>query len=413
MAGQLELQIDLGGRANSPDDLLPRERILDAGPPVIAEWDISQTISELAYLTHNFYRYYGKFPPTIPRQLLKDYRPKPGTWLLDNFAGSGTSMVEAKLAGVSSIGIDISPLAALACRVKTRHHDLAAIRQALAKVLRARGGGGETSGADLAKWFTPEATDGLAALKRALLALPDGDEREFLTLAFFAIIRRVSKAYDGEVRPHVNPEKGARDPFDAFARKVRDMLERADEFNHAADRRAPAVAVCGDNRDLSGLDALKRRPIGLIISHPPYLNCFDYVPVYRLEYLWSEGFAELGANWSYATLKSSETRCWPATDALIYEGYFNGIRAAYGEAAKLCHKGTRCAVVLGDCTIKGKVIPVLDHLVALMDDVGFALEKMIYRTTHYGIGKYAYASRADYHGEAAAKRDGVAVFKLR
>lgn len=34
-------------------------------------WEIDQTISQLAYLTHDFFRYYGKFPPTIVSYLIK------------------------------------------------------------------------------------------------------------------------------------------------------------------------------------------------------------------------------------------------------------------------------------------------------------------------------------------------------
>jgi hypothetical protein len=44
-------------------------------------------------------------------------------------------------------------------------------------------------------------------------------------------------------------------------------------------------------------------------------------------------------------------------------------------------------------------------------DVGFTLEKIIYRTTHYGVGKYAYNHRADYHGDSGGKKDGVLIFR--
>ena len=46
-------------------------------------WDIDQTISELAYLTHDFFRYYGKFPPTIVSYLLKRFPCPQNGCLLD------------------------------------------------------------------------------------------------------------------------------------------------------------------------------------------------------------------------------------------------------------------------------------------------------------------------------------------
>ncbi len=40
--------------------------------------------------------------------------------MFDPYCGSGTSLVEANLAGVDSIGTDLNPLARLISRVKTR-----------------------------------------------------------------------------------------------------------------------------------------------------------------------------------------------------------------------------------------------------------------------------------------------------
>ncbi|MEA2520323.1 MAG: hypothetical protein QOF49_2403, partial [Chloroflexota bacterium] len=63
-AGQLDLGL-ARSESNSTwmEALLPSETLIDPGPPALYAWDLPQTISELSYLTHNFYRYYGKFPP--------------------------------------------------------------------------------------------------------------------------------------------------------------------------------------------------------------------------------------------------------------------------------------------------------------------------------------------------------------
>ena len=34
-----------------------------------------------------------------------------------------------------------------------------------------------------------------------------------------------------------------------------------------------------------------------------------------------------------------------------------------------------------------------------------------YRTTHYGLGKYAYKHRADYHDDINGKKDGILIFQ--
>lgn len=399
--------------------LLPIQTEVESGPPPVFHWDIPQTIGELSYLTHNFFRYYGKFPPTIPRRLLRDYRPPRGTWVLDNFSGSGTTLVEAKCEKVPSVGVDVSPLATLAARVKTTHVDVNILRNRFDEVLKALSSGEaldrtlSPSQKELDKWFNPEAAEQLLRLKQAVMGLEAGPERDFLTCAFFAIVRRVSVAYDGEVRPHVNPDKKQRDVLAAFRKKVADMMGRMARFQKESSSETPSLALTGDNRNIIDVADWEERPVGLVISHPPYLNCFDYFPVYKLEYLWATGFEEPGLKAGYRELRGTETRCWPATQERVFDGYFEGLSKAFAGIAELTERGTKCCVVLGDCSIRGEVVPVLDRFSDIMEGLGFGIDRLLMRSTHYGIGKYAYAHRADYHGELAEKRDGILVFKRR
>ena len=76
-------------------------------------WDISETITELSYLTHSYFRYYGKFPSKIGKLIVEDLDNRhalspANDFVLDNYAGSGTTLVEAKLHGYDSFGIDIN-----------------------------------------------------------------------------------------------------------------------------------------------------------------------------------------------------------------------------------------------------------------------------------------------------------------
>ena len=52
-------------------------------------------------------KYRGNWSPYVPRNLLLKYS-KVGDWVLDQFAGSGTSLVEAKLLNRNAIGVDIN-----------------------------------------------------------------------------------------------------------------------------------------------------------------------------------------------------------------------------------------------------------------------------------------------------------------
>lgn len=59
------------------------------------------------WATHSGY-FRGNWSPYVPRNLILRYS-KPGDWILDQFLGSGTTLVEAKLLNRNAVGVDINP----------------------------------------------------------------------------------------------------------------------------------------------------------------------------------------------------------------------------------------------------------------------------------------------------------------
>jgi len=69
------------------------------------------------WATHNG-KYRGNWSPYIPRNLILRYS-KEGDTVLDQFAGSGTTLVEAKLLNRNVIGVDINQSALEICKKNT------------------------------------------------------------------------------------------------------------------------------------------------------------------------------------------------------------------------------------------------------------------------------------------------------
>ena len=53
-------------------------------------------------------KYRGNWSPYVPRNLILRYT-KENDWILDQFLGSGTTLIEAKLLGRNAIGVDVNP----------------------------------------------------------------------------------------------------------------------------------------------------------------------------------------------------------------------------------------------------------------------------------------------------------------
>lgn len=70
-----------------------------------------------SWATHNG-KWRGNWSPFIPRNIILRYS-QPGDLVLDQFAGGGTTLVEAKLLNRNVIGIDISDTALAECTAKT------------------------------------------------------------------------------------------------------------------------------------------------------------------------------------------------------------------------------------------------------------------------------------------------------
>jgi len=67
---------------------------------------------------HNWYRFVLSYPPHLVKYYLDKFQIDSDSVVLDPFSGTGTTLVESKLNGVESVGIEANPIARFATKTK-------------------------------------------------------------------------------------------------------------------------------------------------------------------------------------------------------------------------------------------------------------------------------------------------------
>src|SRR3954447_20076137 len=108
---------------------------------------------------HRLHPYLGKFIPQLVEVLLDRHLAR-GQRVLDPFAGSGTTLVQALESGMSAAGADVAAFNCLLMRVKTARYDLFLLESELRECLRRfEAGEGQAGEAPpfVGAWYAPRA----------------------------------------------------------------------------------------------------------------------------------------------------------------------------------------------------------------------------------------------------------------
>ncbi|MGB7412996.1 MAG: DNA methyltransferase, partial [Thermosynechococcaceae cyanobacterium] len=99
--------------------MTPAQSLLEEIQPLPSNNSVANKVTLEDRAFHEWYRFVLSFPPHLVSDYIAKFDLGPQSIILDPFCGTGTTVVEAKLHGISNIGIEANPVAYLASSVKT------------------------------------------------------------------------------------------------------------------------------------------------------------------------------------------------------------------------------------------------------------------------------------------------------
>jgi DNA modification methylase len=351
------------------------------------------------YFTHSYHSYSAKYIPQIPRYLISNLT-KRNDLILDNFVGSGTTLVESKVLGRHAIGVDINPLACLVAKVKITNIQKPDLEKILSismsikeDILKLRACHGYTNNNtstfdlqdigpinnndyllanipnhNILKWFNKNVIYELLTIKLKIDSLEENHIRDFLLVAFSSILRSSSNATSGFGNLMINKQPPKKSNiFEKFNRVANKMVTKMEEFNQVTKNNSDIKIF---NHDTRSLRFIADDTISFICTHPPYMASVPFAEYQKLS-LWWLGFSqqELENKLIGGRRARSDTA----------ERFFQDIFTTLTEMKRVLQKKKYCCIIIGNPVYNNREWQLNEIIKKNASEVGLTLLKEITR----------------------------------
>ncbi len=246
--------------------------------------------SKVNTVTHAIHDYPAKFIKEFPKFGIKYSGINKGL-LFDPFNGSGTSLLESKLAGIDAIGLDINPLSKLITEAKVKITNQKELEMVESDGLRIVECALDLPIPDLTQqdddvdimenynfWFPIECIQDLIRLKRAIVGselISKYSESFYLTI-LSSIVKKVSYWKKGQIKVRKDEEKFKKSGIPSTI----EVFKEHSEEGHLLIKKliSSLDGVENSTQDVIIGTATEIAPdeIDLIVTSPPYINAIDY-----------------------------------------------------------------------------------------------------------------------------------------
>lgn len=358
--------------------------------------------------THCYHTYPAMMIPQVARKLIEDYAPEgPLQMIFDPYMGSGTTLVEASIKGVHSIGTDLNPLARFMSTVKTTHYDICKIREAQSEILNEvqTYDKEKVSNTDFSRisnytfWYTEESLYKLSYLNQLIDRLPK-EIKDFFLLCLSETVREVSFTRNGEFKRYRMSEKQLAnfnpDVFVIFEKKTIRNIQGLEAFN-ARDNKNIA-RICDFNSS-NGIpkNILPEGSVDMVVTSPPYGDShttvaygqfsrwanewFDFENAKNIDRLLMGGKISKEVKFETESIKGELDSIKAQDEKRYYEvtSFLNDYWDSIQNVAKVIRKGGRVCYVVGNRRVKAIQINLDFFTAEMFEKCGFKHEITIVR----------------------------------
>jgi DNA modification methylase len=375
--------------------------------PINHDWSFTGSRS-IDNLTHGYHRYPAKFIPQIVKKLIETYTT-PSDKIADVFAGCGTTLVESKVHGRNSVGVDINPVAQLITQAKIQAIEpeiLLTQIETFKNAILTFDAGAVYAGEQHLRidyWFREKEKNKIAFLYGVINEIEELAYRNFFLCALSNILKNCSRWLQRGTKPQIDPGKVIADPFKAMELQLKKMYKKNQEFYTQLLKDNNLSVKC----DIKLADArhtkIRANSIGAIITSPPYVTSYEYADIHQLTAYWYEYISDINAfrknfigtfysNNRDLTTKSSiaqkivnELNIVDTRLAGEVANYFNNMYEVATEMKRILKPSGVACLVVGNTTMKDVRINSAEAFAEMLLLLNFEVEEIIKREIPHKI----------------------------
>ncbi len=328
---------------------------------------------------YSWFYYKEGFSRDFVIQMFKELEVKENETVLDPFMGVGTTLLASREHGCPSYGLDVSDIAVLASKVKTRNYNIDELIEQRKKIFAHKMPSDYRHprvSSIVRRAFKEKSLNEIFFYKNIVNGIDDEKVKNFFLLALINASNKSSFAFkDGAV---IKIKKRPVPPMrDIFKRITKKMIKDIGKIHL---KNVPAYPMKADAREMP----LQSESVDVIITSPPYLNKIEYTQVYSIENELFFGKQERGL----PSAIGLDVRLDPkeilelhnylkGDDPLIAYKYFRDMKKVIEEMYRVTKPGGKVVIVVGNGCFPDRVIE-SDYIVTqLAQDIGFSQSNIL------------------------------------